>query len=276
MSSNRKMRPNFCETQKFRNFMKPVVIANWKMNKTAAESREWLATLPALLAGVSLDGIDVVVCPPDTLLDEVKSGIDGLILGAQNLHWEDRGTYTGEISGPMLREAGCRYVIVGHSERRWKMGETDEMVHKKLSAAWRAGLRPVLCIGERAEEKKEHKTARFLEAQLKNDLEGFSPGNFKNLLIAYEPVWAIGTGAIGSRAPATADEVRAALVIINEFLGKHDIPAQLIYGGSVDAKNVAQFFTLKDNQGFLVGGASLDAAEFASIIKQTAEFYNRD
>ncbi len=253
--------------------MKPIVIANWKMNKTAVESREWLVTLKSILAGVSLDNINVVVCPPDTLLDEVKSGIDGLILGAQNLHWEDRGTYTGEISGPMLREAGCRYVIVGHSERRWKMGETDEMVRQKLAAAWRAGLRPVLCIGERAEEKKGHKTARFLEAQLKNDLEGFSADNFKNLLIAYEPVWAIGTGTVGSRAPATADEVRAAFVVIREFLGKHDIPAQLIYGGSVEAGNAAQFFTLKDNTGFLVGGASLDPKEFASIVKQTAENY---
>lgn len=256
--------------------MKPVVIANWKMNKTAAESQSWLKDLRLRLADEPLEKIDIVVCPPDTLLDEVGAVRGQLILGAQNLHWADGGTYTGEISGGLLREAGCRYVLVGHSERRWKMGETDEMVHRKLAAAWRAGLKPVLCLGERAEEKKTQRTARFLEEQLKNDLEGFSSENFKNLIIAYEPVWAIGTGTVGSREPATADEVKAAYVVIREFLGKRDIPAPLIYGGSVDAKNVAQFFTLIDNTGFLVGGASLDPQEFTSIVEQTAKFYNRD
>lgn len=253
--------------------MKPVVIANWKMNKAAAESQEWLKNLESKLTDVPLEKIEIVVCPPDTLLDEVKSGIDGLVLGAQNLHWEDEGTYTGEISGGLLHEAGCQYVIVGHSERRWKMGETDEMIHKKLQAAWRHQLTPILCIGEQAPERRENKTERVLIGQLGAALKDLAPNRMASLVIAYEPVWAIGTGEIGSREAATAADVRSAYAIIKEYLGKHDLPTRLIYGGSVDAKNVAQFFTLKDNQGFLVGGASLDAAEFASIIKQTADFY---
>lgn len=255
--------------------MKPVVIANWKMNKTIAASREWLANLKMELAGTPLDNIEIVICPPFTSLDEIRHTHDKFVLGAQNLHWEDQGAYTGEISGGMLREAGCQYVLVGHSERRWKMRETDEMIHKKLQAAWRHQLKPVLCIGEKAEERKANKTEWVLGEQLKIALEGFSKNQIASLLVAYEPVWAIGTGTIGSTLPATAEQVRSAYAVIKQYLGKQSLTASLLYGGSINAKNVIQFFSLPDNQGFLVGGASLEPKEFGSIIKQTIKYYGR-
>ncbi len=255
--------------------MKPVIIANWKMNKTIAESQTWLAALKSEMAHVPKEKTEIVVCPPYTSLDEVGRNKDGLILGAQNLHWADDGTYTGEISGGMLREAGCQYVLVGHSERRWKMGETDAMIHKKLEAAWRHELTPVLCVGEQAKEKAEHKTEWVLGEQIKIALDGFSANQISSLLVAYEPVWAIGTGTVGSRSPATAEDVRSAYAVIKQCLARHRLPGRLLYGGSVDSKNIIQFFSLPDNQGFLVGGASLEPKEFASIIKQTANYYGR-
>ncbi len=253
--------------------VKPIVIANWKMNKNAAESREWLSVLKEDLKGVEPKKIDVVACPPFTVLTEMSRAVAPLILGAQNLHWEDRGTFTGEISGGMLREAGCQYVIVGHSERRWKMGETDEMIHRKLQAAWRHQLTPILCIGEQAKDKAENKTERVLHDQLCFALSGFTRNQIASLVVAYEPVWAIGTGAIGSRPPATPADVRSAYAIIKQCLGQHNLTARLVYGGSVDAKNAAEFFSLSDNQGFLVGGASLKPLEFGSVVKQTLKHY---
>lgn len=252
---------------------KPIVIANWKMNKNAAESREWLSFLKADLKEAEREKIDVVVCPPFTLLTEMSRSDASVVWGAQNLHGEDQGPFTGEISGGMLREAGCQYVIVGHSERRWKMGETDEMIHQKLQAAWRHRLTPILCVGEQAREKSENKTERVLLDQLCFALRDFVKNQIESLIIAYEPVWAIGTGTVGSRPAATPADVRSAYAIIKQCLGQYNLTARIIYGGSVDSKNVASFFPLDDNQGFLVGGASLKPLEFGSIIKQTLKNY---
>jgi triosephosphate isomerase (TIM) len=222
-----------------------------------------------------LDKIEIVICPPYTSLDEINHERGQFVLGAQNLHWEDQGTDTGEVSGGMLQEAGCQYVLVGHSERRWKMGETDAMIHQKLAAAWRHQLKPVLCIGEQAADRQANKTERVLSEQLKIALEGFSKSQIAALLVAYEPVWAIGTGKIGSVVPATAEEVRSAYAIIKQCLGQIGLSVPLLYGGSVDAKNIIQFFLLPENRGFFVGGASLDPKEFGSIIKQTVKYYGR-
>jgi len=251
--------------------VKPIVIANWKMN-LAGEAAQQL--LDKICQGVKdIDSVEVVVCP--ALTDLVKLSVSAncpIIKGAQDIHWEDKGTYTGEVSGPMLKETGCRYVIVGHSERRWKLQENNEVVNEKLKAALRSDLIPILCVGERLSDREEGRTAPFLQEQLRTALEGVGREDIESLVVAYEPVWAIGTGQIKSRQAATPDIVQDAFKVIEKFLDSQNLRevTRLIYGGSVDSDNVGGFAKLELNQGFLVGGASLDANEFISIIKKTA------
>lgn len=222
--------------------MKKIVVANWKMHpNTLAEAEDLLRA-----------SIGAIVCPPFVYL-EALSKIDlGTVLGAQNCHWEDEGAFTGEVSPKMLKNLGVKYVIVGHSERRWKMGETDEMINKKLEAVLKNEMTPILGIGER---NKNDNRKEILTAQLNTDLEGIDP---VRIIIAYEPVWAIGTG--DAETPEHAIE---AVGIIKGVVGD----APILYGGSVDSKNVGYFISRPEIAGVLAGGASVDKEEFEKIIK---------
>ncbi|MBS3809184.1 MAG: triose-phosphate isomerase, partial [Desulfobacterales bacterium] len=206
--------------------------------------------------------------PPATALTVVSKIIRDtpVGLGAQNLFWENEGAYTGEVSGPMLASAGCRYVIIGHSERRQYFGETDENVNRKIKAALAAGLVPVICVGETESEREAQKTFSILDKQMKNGLEGLTAEEFGGSVIAYEPVWAIGTGKT-----ATADQAQEVHAWIREFLekrfGKETAGAtRILYGGSVKPGNIAELMALPDIDGALVGGASLKPDAFSEII----------
>jgi triosephosphate isomerase (TIM) len=250
--------------------MRPFLVAgNWKMNG----SRE---TAARLVEGI-LNGLDVMpetgvlLCPPFVHLADVSRLLKGspLMLGAQNLCAEDNGAYTGEVSGPMLCDFDCRYVIVGHSERRSLYGETDPVVVRKFMAAQRAGLIPILCVGETLAQREAGETHAVVGTQLKAVLEAAGPVAFGRAVVAYEPVWAIGTGRTAS--PDQAQDVHA---FIRSTVRAEDVKIgdllQLLYGGSVKASNAQELFRMPDIDGGLVGGASLDAADFLAICKAAA------
>ena len=251
---------------------RPFVAANWKMNMTADETRAWFEAW-ASLAGT--EKADVVVCPPYTALAEAarRAAGTGVHLGGQSLHWEDAGAYTGEISGPMLADAGCRYVIIGHSERRRYFGETDETVRKRIAAAVRSGLRPIVCIGETLAERDEGRTLDVIRLQLDGGLAGLTEETIGRLIFAYEPVWAIGTGRTAT--PEQAQEVhRAVRGRLAEKIGKAASGYVIIlYGGSVKPANARELLRKPDIDGFLVGGASLEAASFGEIVKESIRAY---
>ena len=239
----------------------PFVVANWKMQKTVAETLAFAAELaPLLETGRS---VQAAIAPPFTALAALGPALagTGVELAAQNLHPEPQGAFTGEISAGMLAELGCGYVIVGHSERRHGMGESSEFVARKLCAAQAAGLVPILCVGERLEEREAGRTRDVIASQLDASLEGAGP----ELVVAYEPVWAIGTGRTAT--PELAQEVHA---FIRERLGKRLGDAspriRIQYGGSVKPDNAAALLSQPDIDGALVGGASLEAASFAAIL----------
>ena len=242
-----------------------LIVGNWKMNKTASEaaafSRELTRTIP------TVSSIEIVVAPPFTALDSVRTalGSSPIQLAAQNLFWEDQGAYTGEISAPMLRDLGCRYVIVGHSERRSLFGERDEGMQKKVRAALKHDLHPILCIGESLAQRESGTTDDVLMQQLKAALAGLSPDNMAALAIAYEPVWAIGTG----RA-ATAEQADAVHRMIRQFLASTWSAAvaertRILYGGSVTPQNIEGFLKSDQIDGALIGGACLQLESFARI-----------
>jgi triosephosphate isomerase (TIM) len=249
---------------------RPLVAGNWKMFMTVAEARVLLSELlPGLVA---IEGVDIVLCPPFTSVLSVAALLEGTAIGtgAQNIHWEDSGAFTGEVAAPMVAEF-CKYVIIGHSERRTFFGETDKTVNLKVKAAFKHGLIPIMCVGETLAENEARKTAEVVAKQVKEGLAGIEAKSVANLVIAYEPVWAIGTG----RA-ATAEG--ANMVIAEHIRGKFkqlygDGLAQnlrVLYGGSVKASNAGEFFQQPDIDGALVGGASLKGAEFISIVKAAA------
>jgi triosephosphate isomerase len=248
----------------------PFIAGNWKMHKTIEEAVALVEELRAALEGV--EDCDVAVCPPFPALAAVGKALTGsaIGLGAQNVYWEEQGAFTGEISPPML-EGLCDYVIIGHSERRTIFGETDEMVNKKLHAALVHGLRPILCVGENLEQNQAGETASFVGGQVRAALESISAKQARTITVAYEPIWAIGTGI-----PATGEgandiiggTVRATLA---EIYG--DDVAQTLriqYGGSVKPANIDEFMSQPEIDGALVGGASLRAADFAAIVKGAA------
>ncbi|NSW52091.1 MAG: triose-phosphate isomerase [Anaerolineae bacterium] len=249
----------------------PIVAGNWKMNKTAADA---VALVKALLDnGIDqIAGVEAVVCPTFTALDAVSRLCEGtnLAVGAQNLYFEPNGAYTGEIAPEMVAEF-CKYVIIGHSERRGYFGETDETVNKKLKAAFGAGLLPILCVGETYEENQAGKTADVVTSQVKADLAGLTADQVASMVIAYEPIWAIGTGlaATGEQAQQVIhDYVR---VPVTEMFGEAAAQAMRIqYGGSVKPSNAQEFFGQPDIDGALVGGASLKP-DFTEIVKAAAE-----
>ncbi len=237
------------------------IIGNWKANGTAAAARALCAALPPPPAGV-----EAAVCPPFTALWAAREALGaGIGLGAQDVSPAAGGAFTGEVTAGMLRDAGCRLAIVGHSERRQHFGETDARVRAKLAACWREGLLPLLCVGETAEQRASGRAAEVLRAQVRGALEGAAPGP---LWIAYEPVWAIGTGT-----PAAPPDCAAGLGAIREALSSAwpGAAVPLLYGGSVNPGNCADFWTAGGAEGALVGGASLDSAAFGAICRAAGE-----
>ena len=243
---------------------KGLVAANWKMHGQRLSNA---ALLEALKAGLENDpGIEVLVCPPAVYLDQVKGLLEGsqISLGAQNVHSEDKGAFTGELSAAMLAEAGCTHVIIGHSERRELFGESDAFIAEKFSAAQAGGLVPILCIGETQQQREAGETETVVLQQLDAVLGHVGIEAFSSAVIAYEPVWAIGTGLT-----ATPDQAQEVHALIRGRLAEHDAgvaeATRLLYGGSVKGANAAELFAKPDIDGGLVGGASLVAEDFLTI-----------
>ena len=250
----------------------PFIAGNWKMNTTVTEAEKLVLEMLEKLDRI--EGVEKVLCPPFVSLVAVNMMLQGssIRLGAQNMNFENEGAYTGEISPLMLIEL-CEFVILGHSERRWYFGETDEMVNKKVKAALANKLKPILCIGERLEENEAGKTEAVIDRQVTAALDGV--GSISDLVIAYEPVWAIGTGkaASGKQAAATIQFIRDILAKLWNKSIAQDL--RILYGGSVTGTNITEFLSHPGIDGALVGGASLKAEEFVSIAEQTAEIKGR-
>jgi len=242
-----------------------LVAGNWKMNLNVPEAVTLLRELRESIG--ELDG--VVVCPPFTALAEAGRALLGsrIALGAQNMHWEDRGAFTGEVAPGMLTDLGCRYVILGHSERRQFFGETDAAVKKKVAAAWKHGLIPIVCVGESLAEREAGRTRDVVRGQVAAGLFGLEAQGAQNLVVAYEPVWAIGTGRTATEADA--QEVCAFIrsLLADGFDRALAERVPILYGGSVKAANAAGIMAQDDIDGVLVGGASLSAVEFAAIAR---------
>jgi len=242
---------------------KPFIAANWKLNKTISETQEFISGL--IPAVKDLSGVDIVIAPPFTSLSAAAEKLKGtnVTLAAQNAFHEEKGAYTGEISPLMLIDIGCKYVIVGHSERRQYFNETDDIVNKKIKAAKKAGLGVVFCIGESLDNREAGKTFDVLNREMEKGLNGIDP---EDMVIAYEPIWAIGTGRTAT--PEQAQEVHSYIrEKINVLYGKKADEICIIYGGSVTPENIDSLMACKDVDGALVGGASLKVESFIKIIK---------
>jgi triosephosphate isomerase len=246
----------------------PLIAGNWKMNGTLKEARDLAAGLRKELAGLS-GGPDVLVFPPFLALAAVKEQLEGgpIKMGAQDVHWEPKGAYTGEVSIAMLQEVGCSAVILGHSERRHVMGETNDMVNRKTKACLAAGLLPIVCVGELLEERNMGVTREVVERQIGKGLDGLTPEEVAKLVIAYEPVWAIGTGKTAT--PRQAEEVHHYLrKLITQKSGEAvGQGIRILYGGSVSPDNVKELMAEEDIDGALVGGASLKVDSFVKIVR---------
>ena len=245
---------------------KAVIAGNWKMNKTPAEAKELLNAIAPLVKDA---GCDVVACVPYVDLQTALEATAGtnIKIGAENCHWEPSGAYTGEISAPMLAAMNVPYVIIGHSERRTYFGETDVTVNKRVKAALASGLTVILCVGEYLEQREQGVTGEVVAMQTKIDLQGVSAEELKRVIIAYEPVWAIGTGKTATAAQA--NEVCALIrATVAGLYSQADADALTIqYGGSMNAKNAEELLDQPDVDGGLIGGASLKPADFAAIVK---------
>lgn len=244
---------------------KPIIAGNWKMHKTTDEA---LKLVNEIKEEANKTDVEVVVCCPFTVLSEVKKAIEGskVKLGAQNMHWEEEGAYTGEISAIMLKDLGVDYVIIGHSERRQYFNETDEIVNKKVIKAIEKGLRSILCVGETLDEREDNRTFDVVKKQTLAALKNVSKDKIKDVVIAYEPVWAIGTGKTAS--PQEANEVIAYIRSLLQDKYGVDISEEvrIQYGGSVKPSNATEIMNEIDIDGALVGGASLKAEEFLEIV----------
>ena len=242
---------------------RPIIAGNWKMNKNIVEAVDLASKLKIALADV--EDKEIVVCPASVCLQAVSDILSDseIAVGAQNIHWEDSGAYTGEISAPMIKSAGCTYVIIGHSERRQYFGETDETVNKKLLSALKHCLIPIVCVGETLAEREKGDTFKIIEKQIKGAFKDITNSHWAPIVIAYEPVWAIGTGKTAT--PEQAQEVHA---FIRSLLPKsvaQDV--RILYGGSVKPDNTVILMAKPDIDGALVGGASLKAEDFVKIVK---------
>ncbi len=248
---------------------KPIIAGNWKLNNTSKEALELVTLLKRDL--IDIEAVDIVVCPVFTVLAEVNDALfeTNIGVGAQNLYWEDSGAFTGEVSAPMIKDTGAQYVIIGHSERRQFFGETNETVNKKIKAALKHGLIPIVCVGEVLAEREANKTFDVIKNQCDGSFTNLSKEEFEKMVIAYEPVWAIGTGKTAS--PEQAQEVHQ---FIRQWIQKQygestASTLRIQYGGSVKAENIAELMAKPDIDGALVGGASLKADSFAKIIKNS-------
>lgn len=246
---------------------RPIVAGNWKMNKTASEAASLVGALRPLVADVK--DVEIVVCPPFTALAAVAPALAGtnIGLGAQNMHWEAEGAFTGEVSAGMLLTSGCRFVILGHSERRAYFHESNAEINKKVRAALAAGLTPIMCVGETLEQREAGHTEAVVEDHVVGGLARLTPDQVGKVVIAYEPVWAIGTGKT-----ATPDQAQAVHAFIRKVLAKVSTEAvaeavRIQYGGSVKPENAKELMSKPDIDGGLIGGASLKADSFAAIVK---------
>jgi triosephosphate isomerase len=242
----------------------PYIAANWKMHKTVAEAAEFV---DALLPRIGATEAEIVLCPPYTALGEVveRSRGSAVRVAAQNMHEADSGAFTGEVSAPMLLEVGVEAVVLGHSERRQHFGETDEALARKVPAALAAGLEPILCVGETEEARDAGQTEGVLERQLQADLAAVEPADLARVVVAYEPIWAIGTGRT-----ATPEQAQEAIAFARDVLrgrGGEADAVRILYGGSVKPANAAELMAQPDIDGALVGGASLDPGDFAAIVE---------
>jgi triosephosphate isomerase len=249
---------------------KPFIAGNWKMNTNNAGAVALAAGLAHQLAGV--EKVDVAVCPPFVYLQSVAAALSAsnIALGAQDVYFEGNGAFTGEISVEMLKDCCCSYAIIGHSERRHVLGETDMLINKKITAAIAGGLLPIFCVGELLDEREAGKTTTVVADQIKKGLNGLCPERVQAVTIAYEPVWAIGTGRTAT--PAQAQEVHAMIRnLLMKLYGK-DIAEgiRIQYGGSAKPSNTAELMAQPDVDGLLVGGASLKAEDFAAMVKTVA------
>jgi triosephosphate isomerase len=252
---------------------KTIIAGNWKMYKIITEAIELANGLRRELFKLNYETIDVVLCPPFTALSEVSEVISdsGIQLGAQDVHWQEEGAFTGEVSCRMLKDAGCNFVIIGHSERRQYFGETNESVNKKIKAALSQGLTPIVCVGETLAEREKGETFSVLDDHIKNGLCGLTEQAILKIVIAYEPVWAIGTGKTAS--PTQAQEAQKYIrdLLAKLYNKKTAEELRIQYGGSVKPENISELMRQPDVDGALVGGASLGVDTFSEIVKKASE-----
>jgi triosephosphate isomerase len=246
--------------------VKTIIAANWKMNKTVGESVLFVEQLSDKFA--KMDDKDIIIAPPFTALHPVAGVLKGsaLHLSAQNMHWDEKGAYTGEISAGMLIDVGCEYVIIGHSERRNLFAERDEYINRKMKTACKMNLKPIFCIGETLDERKSERTFEILQRQIKEGLNNILSDDIEQIVFAYEPVWAIGTGKTATTQQAEEVHHYIRKVIIDLFGRNAGANIRIIYGGSVNQKNIDSLMNQPNINGALVGGASLDFESFAKII----------
>jgi triosephosphate isomerase len=244
----------------------PFIAGNWKMFKTVHEAVVFVKELRGLVKDVT--SVDIVVGPPFTALHAVAESArnSNVAVAAQNLHWEREGAFTGEVSAAMIKEAGAEYVIIGHSERRRLFGETDVIVNRKVTAAIGAGVTPIMCVGETLEERERNDTLAILDRQIKDGLDGVTGDQVAALVVAYEPVWAIGTGRNATAAQAGEAHAHIRTRLRQWFGGEAAGQCRVIYGGSVKPDNISQLVAEPDVDGALVGGASLDLKSFSDIV----------
>ena len=246
---------------------KPIIAGNWKMNNTIKEAVELVNGLKRELS--SVETVDIVVCPAFTALSDVNELTmdSNIALGAQNIFWEEKGAFTGEIAPNMLVDAGCKYVIIGHSERRQYFAETNETVSKRIKAALSAGLKPIVCVGEVLAEREAGKTFDVIKNHVTGSLAGLSNDDMRNIVLAYEPVWAIGTGKTATKEQA--QEVHKYIRGLLKELFNDEVASEtrIQYGGSVKPENIKELMSQEDLDGALVGGASLKIDSFSAIVK---------
>ncbi|MFO7707563.1 MAG: triose-phosphate isomerase [Desulfobacterales bacterium] len=248
---------------------RPLIAGNWKMYKTGADAADFARRFVPLVSGAA--NRDIVIAPAFTALEAAAGELKGtpVALGAQNLHWEAEGALTGEISARMLVAAGCRYVVIGHSERRQYFGETDESVNRRVRAALQAGLVPILCVGETEKERDAGETFSVLDKHVRKGLKDFVANELKAVVIAYEPVWAIGTGKTATRHQAQEAHAFIRSLVSNLFTAELAGAMRILYGGSVKPENISELMAMADIDGALVGGASLNPDSFAKIVQYT-------
>jgi triosephosphate isomerase len=246
----------------------PLFAANWKMYKSGLDAVAWVREFSAALKGTKTDA-EIVVAPPFTAIAATVEATRGssIDVAGQNLYFEREGAFTGEVSARMLKDAGAHFVIIGHSERRRLFGETDESVQRKVTAAHAEQLVPIVCVGETLEQRERGETLEVLDAQVRGGLDGVTGEQLGALVVAYEPVWAIGTGRNATAAEAGEAHTHLRRRLREWFGGAHADRCRILYGGSVKPQNIRQLIGLEDVDGALVGGASLDAAAFAAIVK---------